>query len=183
LAATVTNTLMTAEELYGPGVPEKFTELVEGELVVMTPAGHRHGGYSYRFAKMFDAFCEKQDDLAFCADNAGFLLRRDPDTVLSPDAALFRQCHLAQHPWVSSSPEVVVEVVPPSNSRLAMTFKRHRYFEAGTQQFWLVDPVERLVQFYFPDGRCITASADETIEGEGIAAGMQIHLPEIFCEK
>lgn len=64
-----------------------------------------------------------------------------------------------------------MEVLSTSNSKHEMTTKRHRYFEAGTEQFWLVYPEERIVEFYFSDGRTSTATGDVLVECEGVAEG------------
>jgi len=61
-----------------------------------------------------------------------------------------------------------------------MTFKRHRYFAAGTEQFWQVSLDPGQLQFFHRDGHVVTVTGEELLEGEGIAAGMQISLAEIF---
>jgi Uma2 family endonuclease len=37
------------------------------------------------------------------------------------------------------SPEVVIEIVSPSNTRAEMDLKKQLYFEKGAQEFWLCD--------------------------------------------
>lgn len=177
------NRTLTAEDLYSPDVPEKFVELIEGELIEMTPGNWRHAEVAYNIVKVFDRFCDERRDLKFCADNNGFLIGRDPDTVLSPDAALFRRRPNPTTPWYPFAPEIVVEVLSPSNSLTAMAFKRRRYFEAGTEQFWQVDLDKESVEIYHRDGRLVTAAGDETVQGEGIAEGMEISLSDVFQKR
>ena len=114
-------TLMTAENLAAPGVPEKFVELVEGELVTMTPAGHRHNRVGLNLAFLFRQFCMDRPQLDYCGDNNGFFIKRNPDTVLSPDAALYRARPETGTTWLEFAPEIVVEVLSPSNSKMEMT--------------------------------------------------------------
>ena len=64
-----------------------------------------------------------------------------------------------------------------------MTFKRHRLFEAGTEQFWLVDPVERHVQIFHRDGQIRAYSVEESITCEGVAEGLTVALADIFSER
>jgi Uma2 family endonuclease len=174
---------MTAEDLLDPSVPEKFVELIEGELIVMTPANWRHGDIALNIIHLFEGFCAVRKELQYCADNNGFLIARGPDSVLSPDAALFRRRPPSETPWREFSPEAVVEIRSPANSRSDMALKRHRYFEAGTEQFWLVYPEERTIEFYHLDGKLITATGAAIVDGEGIAAGMRIDLTEVFKER
>jgi len=171
---------LTAEDLAGPGVPEKFVELVEGELIEMTPGGWRHGKVAYAVARIFDRFSESRDDLDFAGDGVGFLIGRDPDSVLSPDAALFRRRSEATAPWYDFAPEIVVEVLSPSNSPMEVAFKRNRFFEAGTEQFWTVDLERKRLEIHHSDGRLVLAEGGDVVEGEGIAEGLRVDLKEIF---
>lgn len=172
--------LMTAEELTSPGVPEKFVELINGELVPMAPAGRSHNRTALNIAFAFRVFCSGRPGLDYCGDNDGFLIRRAPDTVLSPDACLFRARPDTGATWYEFAPEVVVEVLSPSNSRAEMAFKRERFFEAGSEQFWLVDPEAQTLDIFHRDGRIVPHDARATVIGEGIAAGLALPLPEVF---
>jgi Uma2 family endonuclease len=49
------------------------------------------------------------------------------------------------------SPPLIVEVPSPSNRRSKIDAQRNAAFAAGTQEFWIVDTVERSIQVYFPD--------------------------------
>jgi len=168
------------EDLENPGVPEKFVEIIEGELVVMTPAGQFHNRIGYRFQRLFDTYCEDRLNLNFGGDNEGFVLKRDPDLLLSPDASLFRRRDHEPNPWMEFAPEICVEILSPSNSPSEIAYKRSRYFEFGADQVWIVDPDEKSIDFYFQDGRRVTVRGEETVRGEGLAEGMRIDLVPLF---
>lgn len=172
--------LMTAEEFAAPGMPEKFVELIDGELIEISPAGPYHNLIALEFAVLFRAFCKTQENLFYGGDNDGFVVTRNPDSIASPDASLFRRRDRGKGPWMPFAPEIVVEVLSPSNSGPEMVYRRKRYFDAGTEQFWLVIPEERKILFHFRDGRVIIASGDEVITAEGIAEGLQVDLKAIF---
>lgn len=178
--ARETPQVYTAEDLTSPEVPEKFVELVEGELIHLTPADWRHNRVASRMERLFEAYCLLHDHLEYAGDNDGFVIKRGPDSVLSPDAALFRKPAYSTRPWRDFSPEIVVEVLSPSTTTWQLTSKRQRYFKAGTQQFWLVDIEKRQIQFHCPDGRIVTVSGEETYEADGFAAGLIINLRELF---
>ncbi len=169
------------EDLDLIGAPEKFVEIIDGELIQMTPACYGHGMVGFRIAMEFNNHCKSRPNLKFCADNIGFLVKRNPDTLLSPDAALFRARPMEKTTWLEFAPEIAVEVLSPSNSVAEMTFKRHRYFESGTEQFWLVDPEAHQLEIHHRDGRIVRADGAAIVEGEGIAEGLRIELTEIFA--
>lgn len=168
------------EDLDRADIPEKFVEIVEGELIEMTPAGKFHNRVAYNIQRLFDSFRSERPELDFGGDNEGFLVSRDPDTLLSPDACLFRKRPELEKTWLEFAPEIAVEVLSPSNSQSEIFYKRRLYFETGSEQFWQVDPEKKEIEFFHKDGRVVTVAGDETIEGEGIAAGMRISLAEVF---
>jgi Uma2 family endonuclease len=169
-----------AEDLLLPGAPEKNVEIIQGELVRMTPADLFHNRISLRFIEMFAAYCASRKDLMYGSNNDGFLLRRNPDVLLSPDASLFKKRRLGKGPWLEFAPEVVVEVISPSNTPAEMLYKRHLYFEAGAEQFWMADPPKKALELFFPDGRRVVAQGAEILRGEGIVEGVEIDLVKLF---
>jgi Uma2 family endonuclease len=169
-----------ADDLLRPDMPSKFVEIIDGDLIVMTPAGKYHNRVSSNFEFVFRLFCKSHPELDFGGDNDGFLISRNPDTLLSPDATLYRRRKDEGKTWLEFAPEIVVEIISPSNLISAIAFKRSRFFDAGSEQFWIVDPNARKIEFCFVDGRKIVAEGDETIDCEGIAKGLQIKLADVF---
>lgn len=169
-----------AEDLLRPGMPEKFVQIIDGDLFVMTPAKRRHNRIAGRFLMLFAEFCRSRPNLDWGGDNDGFLIRREPDTLLSPDASFHRRRPETEEPWLEFAPEIVVEVLSASNQRGEMFLKRTRFFEAGSEQFWIVDPEDRSIEFCFADGRALIATGDAVVDGEGVAEGLKIVLAGIF---
>lgn len=169
-----------AEDLLRPGMPEKFVEIIDGELSLMVPAKWEHNKIAWNLQNLFHDFRKARPDLRVGHDNDGFLVGRDPDTLLSPDASLFRRRPNSAGPWLEFAPEIVVEVLSDSNRRGEMFHKRKRFFDAGTEQFWIVDPEDCSIEFCFTDGRALIANGDAIVEGEGLVEGMRINLADIF---
>lgn len=172
-----------AEDLLAPGMPEKFVEIIEGELVTMTPAGKFHNRIAHRCEDLFDLFCRDRSDLDFGGYNDGFLLQRDPDVLFSPDASLYRRRPETEGPWLEFAPEVVVEVLSPSNTPSEIAYKTGTYLQSGSEQVWLVDPEAGSIEFIHRDGRRVHVEGDEVIRAEGIAEGLEIHLTAIFARE
>jgi len=165
------------------GLPEKGAEVIEGELVTMTPAGKYPNRVALNLIFVFRQFSETRPDLDYGGDNVGFLLRRNPDTLLSPGACLFRPRPAPDAKWLEFAPEIVAEVLSPSNNAAEMVYKRHPYLAAGTEQFWLIDPENRTLAISFRDGRILHAEGRIAVDCEGIAAGLRIELDELFRDR
>ncbi|MCG3199189.1 MAG: Uma2 family endonuclease [Candidatus Omnitrophica bacterium] len=170
-----------AEDLLAPGMPEKFVEIIDGELVTMTPAGKFHNRIAHRFEDLFDLFCRDQSDLDFGGYNDGFLLQREPDVLVSPDASLYRRRPEGEGPWLEFAPEIAVEVLSPSNTPAEIAHKTALYLQAGSEQVWIVDPEARSIEFIHRDGRRVRVEGDEVVRAEGIAEGLEIDLRTIFA--
>src|SRR5688572_1730424 len=118
-----TNGNFRADDLLQPGMPEKFTEVIEGELIVREPAGKYHNRIASNFLVLFREFCKPHPELDYGNDNEGFLVQRKPDTLLSPDACLYRRRPSPDRGWMEFSPEIAVEVLSLSNTRAEIVYK------------------------------------------------------------
>lgn len=167
------------EDLTEREIEERNLEIWEGEAIE-NPHSHKvHNEFAVRFLILFDEFCRNRPDVYRAGDNDGFIVSRNPDTFLSPDAALFRIREEIPGPWHNFSPEVVVEILSPENTRPEMIHKRDLYLRAGTEQFWLVDADRKTVEIHFKDGRTMIAS-EGFVDCEGIAEGMKLDLGKLF---
>src|SRR6266581_1302680 len=77
----------TAEDLLHFREPGKTAELVRGVLIVREPPGTGHGGRSARLTLRVGAFVEQRELGEVFAQDTGFKIERDPDTVRAPDVA------------------------------------------------------------------------------------------------
>jgi Uma2 family endonuclease len=65
--------------------------------------------------------------------------------------------------YLTRAPELVVEVLSPSNTVEEMRDKRKLCLENGSREFWVVDPVQREVEISTPDGRSIIYKSGQQI--------------------
>lgn len=115
MAATHSTT--TAEQLLAMPDPGRC-ELVRGEIVLMSPAGSRHGWIiAYITIRLGEAVLRLGLGRIFGAET-GFILRRNPDTVRAPDVAFVRAERLAGGLPVGffpGAPDLAVEVRSPGD--------------------------------------------------------------------
>jgi hypothetical protein len=90
------STLMTAEDLLALPDDDKQYELVEGELVEMSPASRFHSRNGVRIISRLSPFIEEHDLGEVYGADMGFILRRNPDTVRAPDVSFVRKERLVE---------------------------------------------------------------------------------------
>ena len=65
-------------------------ELLRGELIMMSPAGSKHGMIALRIGRLLSDFVEPRGLGIILGAETGFRVANGPDTVLAPDAAFYR---------------------------------------------------------------------------------------------
>lgn len=137
----ITKRRATVEDLYR--VPDGGkAELVGGELVLMSPAGGRHGRASLKIAAFLSDYEEQHGGGYAFGDNVGFLVDLPDRQSFSPDAAWWiGEMHGLD--FLDGAPIFAVEVrskedYGPAGER-AIAEKIADYFAAGTLVVWDVD--------------------------------------------
>jgi Uma2 family endonuclease len=182
--ATTKPALMTAEDLWAlPDAPGRY-ELIEGKLLQMPPAGDDHGHIGARIVRRLLNFVDDRDLGLVHQSSTGFVLARNPDTVLDPDVSFTRVERIrprdASKGFVEGAPDLAVEVISPSNTRREMADKVARLLRAGTSLVWVVDPDRRTVTVHAPDASPRTLREDDTLDGGAILPGFSLPVADIF---
>ena len=163
----------------------KRTELVRGDLVVMAPAGGRHGHIANAIAYLLTEFTRAgQGGMVFAAET-GFLLGRDPDTVRAPDVAFVAAGRLAEdelpHGFLELAPDLAVEVVSPNDSPAAVRDKVRDWLEAGTRLVWVVYPDPRSVTVHRQGGQPQELSETDSLPGAPALPGFAVPVRDLFA--
>jgi Uma2 family endonuclease len=123
----------------------------------------------------------------FWAAETGFLLARDPDTVLAPDFSFIAKDRLSYQRtgrgFVPIPPDLVVETRSPSDRLTDMRDKMRRWLSFGVRMALLLDPIQKRVIVYTPDAaEPITLTRDDTLTGGDVLPGFALPLHRLFPE-
>lgn len=75
-------------------------------------------------------------------------LDRDDKTMVQPDVIIVCNKDNITKPRIVGAPDLVVEVLSPSNSMMDMVIKLHKYNKAGVREYWIVSPEEKKTLVY-----------------------------------
>jgi Uma2 family endonuclease len=77
-------------------------------------------------------------------------------------------------------PDLVVEVISPTDLDLEVTTKLHEYFKHGVRQVWQVRPIEGLVYIYDSPTSVTIHERSETIDCGTILGNVRLSLASVF---
>jgi Uma2 family endonuclease len=180
---STTTQLMTAEELLRLPDSPYLHELVKGELVTMPLPGEEHGAVIMNIAAPLAQYV-KLNDLGVVYAETGFQIERNPDTVLGPDTAFVRKDHVEKvgisKGYRLGAPDLVVEVISPSDNMKKVEQKVQRWLSAGARIVWAVDPKTRTVKVYEGSDLVTVLGEADDLTGSTVVPGFRLPVAEVF---
>jgi len=179
---STTTHLMTAEELIRLPRGQYRYELVKGELLTMSPSDAQHGAVTVYLSAPLATFVKANKlGIVFGAET-GFILERNPDTVLAPDISFIRKDRIKtiSSGYLEIPPDLAVEVISPSESKLKVEKKTAQWLEFGAEAVWLVYPKTRTVEVRNSSGRKMLLTEREELTGRNGLVGFSISVKDIF---
>lgn len=176
---------ITEEELLQTSTanPNMRFELVDGELVAMTPVGGHSGELELKINVLVGNWCSQSRAQGFSA-STGFRLANG--NVRSPDAAVLLPSHPAHGRklagFVPGAPDFLVEIRSPSDSLPTLKAKMEEWIEAGCRLAFLIDPVARRAYVYRTDGSVTEYPYTTTLSGEDVLKGFALCPADIDPE-
>lgn len=124
-------------------------QLVEGELICMTPAPiRRHQRVVTRFTRVLDAHVEAKDlGEVYVAPFDVYLSKHN---VFQPDVVFVSKARALQlvERGMNGGPDLVVEVLSESTRALDLGPKKLRYAQHGVIEYWVADLETDTVSVY-----------------------------------
>lgn len=144
----MTNGKHTIDEIYA--LPEgERAELIQGELYMMATPTAVHQlliGELYfaiaNYVKQKKGACK-----AFLAPFA-VLLHNDDSTYVEPDISVICDKERWDNRGCHGAPDWVIEIVSPSSKKLDYVIKLAEYQKAGVREYWIVDPLKKIIMVY-----------------------------------
>ena len=180
---SATEKKMTADQLARTSIPGKVLELIQGRLVVREPPSTSHGAVSANMVFEFGAFVRRDRLGQLFAQDTGFKIGRDPDTVRGPDVAFVSEERLDRIPeqgYAELAPDLVVEVLSPGERASDALAKIGDWLAAGTRLVWLIDPRRREARIFRADGSVAVIGEDGALDGEDVLPGFSCRLATVL---
>lgn len=182
--ATATTELLTAEDLLrlnGKGVKG---ELIRGVLCETVSVGMEHTFIAGNMMAPLHTHVRRSRLGRVGGTDGGVLIQRDPDTVREPDiffvSAERLPLDVRVQGYLEVVPELVVEIVSPSDTQQAVNDKTLMWLGLGVLMVVEVYPAERAVMVHQPGVPAVTLTGEDALGGGDVLPGFRLPLSEIF---
>jgi Uma2 family endonuclease len=157
-------------------------ELLDGDLI-MSPVHENHGTICIRVGALLFNFAAQHDLGRVYDSSTGFRLAAD--LLLSPDVAFvskarLKKIFLAPDKFLQGAPDLVVEVLSPSDRMVQLNRKLDHYFEHGTKLAWLVNWKKGQIHIYTPDSIEALTRPNEVLTGGAVLPGFKCRVSQVM---
>jgi Uma2 family endonuclease len=185
LVDSLAGRLLTAEE-YGElpdlGGP---SELVRGQIMMMNMPASFHGKICFRIAYLLQRYLDDHDLGHVLTNDSGVITGRDPDTVRGADVAYYSYARVPRdYPrkgYWPAAPELVFEVLSPSDQESETLVKKDEYLQAGVLLVCIVAPERQCVTVFSTDHPAVVLTAKETLEFPSVLPGFKVQVGQLFA--
>jgi Uma2 family endonuclease len=165
--------------------PGERYELIDGIAYAMSAPNDRHQAILMELARQIANFlvdkpCKVRpapyDVRLFYAED------ESDDVVVQPDISVICDELKRGNEGCRGAPDLVIEILSPSNTAIEMQRKLELYRDAGVQEYWIVNPDRDAVTVYrLEGGRYVTRfyRAADTVRSPALP-GLEVPLNTVF---
>jgi Uma2 family endonuclease len=167
--------LSLGEFLALPDIDERRLELIDGDVYEKMSPRWGQSRLALKLGRLFD-------DIGYAGVESRAIIPPGGDLGPSspvPDVAFYRDDPPGDDEWMTTPPDVAVELLSLGQSRAAMRTKVAAYRAFGVPSIWVVDLERKNVDIYEGGARRTLAGAD-LIASEH-APGFSISVNELFA--
>ncbi|GHV13967.1 hypothetical protein FACS189491_09650 [Spirochaetia bacterium] len=160
-------------------------ELIDGEVYMMATPNREHQRIIREIFLTIGNFLKGKRCQVYPAPFGVRLFPRDDledDTFVEPDIVVVCDPSRLDDRGCNGAPDLVIEVLSPSNKIHDKLVKFQKYLAAGVREYWVVDPEDPLVYVYILEGgRYVTTLYGPEDEAPvSVLPGCVINLKEVF---
>lgn len=180
-----TASAITAADLEAMGSEAKRFELVGGVLREREPMGAEHGEIKVQLMLPLGSYVLGRGFGRVYPSDTHFVLplATGEETVV-PDLAFVKTDRLPpsgqRKGFLRLAPDLVVEVVSPSERPAAVMEKIRLYQRAGVRLIWVIRTPRRTVTVYPFESEPVTLNEGDVLDGRDVVPGFRLPIARLF---
>lgn len=168
---------------------QEKVELIKGKILTMSPAPTRfHQDIAVKMTAKWYGFLHNHPCRVYTAPfdvRLPVASRGKADTVVQPDLCVVCDLSKLDEAGCNGTPELIIEILSKGNSKREMDTKFDLYQEAGVLEYWIIDPLRRMVLLYsLVEGKLVTGKP--FLEGDNVVSKLfpdfSVAVDDIFAE-
>ncbi len=179
-----TDHLWTAEDLLDFQNSPWQHELVQGVLYRMPPTGFDHGRIESLFSAFLTIHVTTNQLGQVASGDPGFIIARNPDTVIAPDVAYISHERLksaiSTDRFLTIAPDLVAEIVSPNDRPREVQEKVERWLQFGVQAVVVIDPKSQTLTVHQSLDQKRIYGLDNTIDLNFVVPGFSLPMRQLF---
>lgn len=178
-------TYSEAFEVFPPDLKVKL-EILNNQLTIMPAPSILHQKISNRLSNRFTNFVEENvlGEILVAPTDVKF----DEDNVAQPDILFvaIKRSEIMENHAITGAPDLVVEIISPSNDVKEMKAKRTLYESKGVEEYWTIFPEQRQAKVeVLTEGQYKTFSEaqKEGVLKSSVLEGFQIDIENLIPDR
>ncbi len=160
--------------------PDYRMELVDGEVVVMSPSGYESDEVAVEMARQIGNWVKPRKLGRVTGSSAGFILPNS-DTR-APDVSFVQAQRLRKSPrsFAELAPDLMVEVKSPTDSLTALRHKIDSFLNVGTRVGILINPEKEWVEIRRENQDPILLNNGDKITVPELLPGWEVKVEDLW---
>jgi len=173
-------------------LPDDLThyEIIDGEVIPLASPRLKHQVIVKRLLQQIDRFVQPKRLGELLTAPFDFVIRRAPVRTRQPDLFFLSRerlhdwAHLQDQPRLEFAPDLVIEILSPSDTYTYWSEKLQDYFALGVPEVWLVDVDKQAIEVQVREAwgyRSLGWFSGEQAVASQVLAGLELKPAEVFA--
>ncbi|MDR2095401.1 MAG: Uma2 family endonuclease [Treponema sp.] len=162
-------------------------ELLDGEAFMMAPPSRMHQEILGELFTQLHNFLKGKPCKVYPAPFGVRLFPKkdnSDNTFFEPDITVVCDHSKLDDQGCNGAPDMVIEILSPSTARYDLLYKLNKYIQAGVQEYWIIDPQDKILHVYTLEQgyyKISNYNPDDTVPVT-VLPGCLIDLSAVFAE-
>lgn len=138
----------TIDDIYALPDGER-AELIDGKIYMMAPPVRIHQKLITEFISVLHRHIKNNNgDCEIYPAPFAVFLNADDKNYVEPDISVVCDKSKLDDRGCNGAPDLIIEIVSPSTQQIDYGIKLFKYRTAGVREYWIINPVTRIVNVY-----------------------------------